>query len=136
MMLIGARTRKYGRMMKLRVSFHPGAITCVCVCACVRAGVTSLSYSLSLRSRWYGYHVCDVGVTVEGPCDWLEEVCSALGRMNNFTTFNWCNDTDNDSDTVSQIASEHVHVDIDTQHTDSDCKIVDAKTHTDSDCIS
>ena len=72
---------------------------------------------------------------MEGPCDRLEEVRSALGRMNNFTTFNLCNDTDNDSDIDSQIASEHLHVDTDTQHTDSGCKIVDANTHTDSDCI-
>ena len=69
---------------------------------------------------------------MEGPCDRLEEVCSALGKN---TIFNLCNDTDNYSDTDSQIASEHVHVDIDTQHTDSDCVIVDANTHTDSDCV-
>ena len=51
---------------------------------------------------------------MEGPCDQLEEVRSALGKMNNFTTLNLCNDTDNDSDTGSQIASEHLHVDTDT----------------------
>ena len=112
---------------------------CVYVCECVRVHackrVTSLLYSLSLRSIWHGYRVCDVEVTVEGHVIGWKRFAQALGRMNNFTTFNLCNDTDNDSDTDSQIASEHVHVDTDTQHTDSDCKIVDANTHTDSDCI-
>ena len=49
MMLIGARTRKYGRMMKLRVSFHPGAITCVCVCVHVCVQESLLFCILCLR---------------------------------------------------------------------------------------
>lgn len=60
--------------------------------------VTSLPYSMSSRSRWYGYRVCDMEVIVEGPCHRLQDVCTALGSTKNFTTLDdLCNDT-NDAD--------------------------------------
>ena len=73
------------------------------LCLCRR--VSSLPYSIT-ASRQYGNRVCDVLVTVKGPCNRLKEVQIAFGGMRNFSTLSCrCDNTsesynvDNDSDT-------------------------------------
>lgn len=68
--------------------------------------MSSLPYSIT-ASRQYGNRVCDVLVTVKGPCDRLQEVQIAFSGMRNFSTLYCCcdkttelsYDADNDSDT-------------------------------------
>ena len=76
-----------------------------------------MPYSLSRTSRWYGFHVCDVTVTVQGPHHRLLEVQSALGRLDNFTT-------------ISHVIDTHTN----SEHTDYDCdETIDPVSETEHD---
>ena len=107
--------------------------------------VTSLPYSRSATSRWHGYRVCDVQITVTGPVHRLQEVQRFLGELNDFTTlltdFDETYDADNESDTdsehtdynLSDTTIEYVpETELDTTSTNSDCRIVDTDTHFDT----
>ena len=85
---------------------------------CFYRSVTSIPYSRSRTSRWHGYRVCDVTVTVEGPQHRLQEVQKALGGLKDLTTLTDSSYEDND--------------DVNTVHTNTYI-LIDSDSDTDTD---
>ena len=97
-------------------------------------------------SRWYGYRVCDVCVTISGPRHRLLEVQRVLGRLYQFTiltsddtTYDGDDESDGDIDTTTTVALTETKTGTETDtktetktETKTDTK-TETKTETDTD---
>ena len=94
--------------------------------------MVSLPYSRS-RSKWHGYRVCDVAVSIEGPVDRLEEIKKVLRGQKKFSTFKYDEIVDYDGDDESTTEKSVLDSDFDTKNAlsqDLDISVVDNTTRT------